>query len=171
MSESPAAVWQPPDSLPMPSSPWEVMLEPSKMIGCERVKPSPMLECQQAVKSSDLALVFAHVKKHGVEMRGKNGFQALHFASCYGAYDIGAHLLLLLGADVNAQTARGNTPLHIACFENLVPMVTLLVRHGADNSVLNWQKKTPVDMAQRAFTLQALTRALCDLSGGLLTDR
>ncbi len=147
----------------------------------------------------------AHVKRHGVDMRGKNGarvsgreelarslcmhvceflhatprlndalplpgFQALHFASCYGRVEIASFLLHTLGADVNAQTARGNTPLHIACFENFVPIIQLLLHHGADCTILNWQQKSPVDMAPRAITLQAVTRAVCARSGGLLAD-
>jgi len=98
------------------------------------------------------------------------GFQALHFAACYCKPEIASFLLHPLGADVNAQTARGNTPLHIACFENFVLIIQLLIQHGADPSILNWQQKSPVDMAPRAFSLQAVTRAVCARSGGLLVD-
>ena len=128
-----------------------------------------MLFCQRAVKAGDLKCVEAHVKRHGVDVRGRNGFQALHFAACYGQMEIA---LFLVGAhaSVNAQTTRGNTPLHIACFENGVPMIELLVQHGADTSVLNWQDKSPVDMALRARTLQKLVRALCRRSNGQLID-
>lgn len=157
------------EALSSPRSYWEVLLGQPTMIGGER-SPSPMLLCQQAVKSNDLAQVVAHVQHHGIEMRGKNGFQALHFASCYGKCDIAAYLLHPLGADVNAQTARGNTPLHIACFENFLPMIELLVRHGADFTVLNWQQKNAVDMAQRTYTLQTLMRALSARGGGVLMD-
>ena len=100
-----------------------------------------MLLCQQAVKAGDLALVQAHVRQHGVGLQGKNGFQALHFAACYGRTEIAEYLLGIL-APVNAQTTRGNTPLHIACFESGVPMIELLVDHGADTSVLNWQVRS-----------------------------
>jgi len=143
------------------------------MVGSERSpgspRPSPMLLCQRAVKAGDLQGVEAHVKLHGVAMLGKNGFQALHFAACYGQIEI-AQFLVGAHASVNAQTTRGNTPLHIACFENGVPMLELLVQHGADTSVLNWQDKSPVDMALRARTLQKLVRALCRRSGGQLVD-
>ena len=100
-----------------------------------------MLLCQRAVKAGDLALVQAHVRRHGVGLQGKNGFQALHFAACYGRTEIAEYLLGIL-APVNAQTTRGNTPLHIACFEGGVPMIELLVDHGADTSVLNWQVRS-----------------------------
>ena len=130
---------------------------------------APMLRCQQAVRANDLSAVITHVQRHGVHMRGKNGFQALHFAACYGRSEI-AEYLLELGADVNAQTARGNSPLHIACFENVIPMVELLVQRGADPALLNWQGKSCMDLVLRAYTIQHLTRALCQRSGGLLND-
>ncbi len=133
-------------------------------------KSSPMHLCQLAIKSNDAIKVVSHVHSFGVNMLGKNGFQALHFAACYGRSEIAAYLLHPLGADVNSQTARGNTPLHIACFETMIPMIELLVHHGADPSVINWQKKNPVDMAQRPRTLQVLTRTLQARSGGFLTN-
>ena len=50
-----------------------------------------------------------------------------------------------------------------------MPIIPLLP-HGADPTILNWQQKGPVDMAPLAFTLQAVTRAVCARSGGLLAD-
>jgi hypothetical protein len=129
-----------------------------------------MVICQQAVKNEDMGAIQSHVQRYGVEMRGKNGFQVLHFAACYGKLGITKKLLQDMGADVNARTDRGNTALHIACFENIVPMIELLVREGADTGVLNGQNKDCADLAPRAYTLQHLTRALCKRNGGTIRD-
>ena len=151
-------------------SPPKVLLNLNLNIPRGTPKSTSMHLCQLAIKSNDARKVVSHVQSFGVNMRGKNGFQALHFAACYGRSEIAAYLLHPLGADVNSQTARGNTPLHIACFETMIPMIELLVHHGADPGVINWQKKNPVDMAQRPRTLQVLTRTLQARSGGFLTN-
>jgi ankyrin repeat protein len=57
-------------------------------------------------------------------------------------------LLLEHGADPNAQSVFGDTPLHCAAKEGHVDVVRLLLEHGADPTIKNKDGKTPLDLAR-----------------------
>lgn len=54
-------------------------------------------------------------------------------------------LLLLHHAEVNFTDTEGNTPLHIACQDDMLEVAKLLVEHGADINRQNKEKQTPLD--------------------------
>ncbi len=57
-------------------------------------------------------------------------------------------ILLCAGAQVNMQSYSGNTALHVATGRGFTEIVRLLMRYGADMSLRNTHKDTPVMVAQ-----------------------
>ncbi|KAK4161166.1 hypothetical protein QBC43DRAFT_324222 [Cladorrhinum sp. PSN259] len=55
-------------------------------------------------------------------------------------------LLLMCGADVNIQDNEGHTPLHIAAAKGYARLVKLLLAWGADESIINKENKTALDL-------------------------
>lgn len=58
-----------------------------------------------------------------------------------------AEFLILEGADVNAKSKSGNTPLHVAAETGLNEIVGLLLDHSADVNARNNSGETPLDVA------------------------
>ena len=52
--------------------------------------------------------------------------------SCLFVWSVGSRMLLEAGANPNAQAANGYSPLHVAVAANLISIVGLLLRFGAD---------------------------------------
>ena len=80
-------------------------------------------ECQDAIKKGDKDLFVSLLAGLEIDALGKNGFNVLHFATCYGRLEIAQVILEDYQADVHAPTMKGNTALHIACFEGFCDMV------------------------------------------------
>jgi ankyrin repeat protein len=59
-----------------------------------------------------------------------------------------AKLLIEKGADVNAQSKNGTTPLMVAATHNNPPMIGLLIESGADVALKNKQGKTAAEVAE-----------------------
>lgn len=51
--------------------------------------------------------------------------------------------LLFYGADMNAQNASGNTPLHVCAVNNLEDCARVLLFRGCDKNALNYANQTP----------------------------
>ena len=68
-----------------------------------------------------------------------------------------AQALIARGADVNAKSAAGVTPLMIAAGHNNAPMIGLLLAKGADPSTKNNVGKTALDIAREARNEVAVT--------------
>ncbi|EAY21101.1 hypothetical protein TVAG_282710 [Trichomonas vaginalis G3] len=84
------------------------------------------------------------------------GMAALHYAILYinpesknDNKDL-IELLLSNGADVNAKSHTGMTPLHIAAQGGKNELFEILVSNGADIHALNKDKKTPIDLADES---------------------
>ena len=64
-----------------------------------------------------------------------------HFFSCH------CRLLLLFGANINLQTAQGDTACHLASYRGYGQCVQCLAEHGADINITNSKQHTVVEDA------------------------
>jgi ankyrin repeat protein len=82
--------------------------------------------------------------------------RATHLASGPTPVDIAADLIAR-GADVNAKSAAGVTPLMVAAGHNNAPMIGLLLAKGANPETKNNIGKTALDIAREARNEVAMT--------------
>ena len=86
---------------------------------------------------------------HNSSRQGR--FTPLHsaVATDAGACDVEiVRALLDAGADPNARSASGGTPLHTTAFTGDRESAELLLQYGADRKVKNGQRKTPAEIAR-----------------------
>jgi ankyrin repeat protein len=79
-----------------------------------------------------------------------DGNTLLHVACCYKRLKV-VQALLAVGAVVNDRGVNGRTPLHWAVHEgdaSSVPIVEVLLQHGADRSILDDHGYSPADWAK-----------------------
>ncbi len=74
------------------------------------------------------------------------GSQELHQACQHGRETHLDHLIFY-GADLNCQTAGGNTPLHICAISNQENCARVLLFRGADKNIANYSNQTAYDVA------------------------
>ena len=65
-----------------------------------------------------------------------------------GYVEAAAVLLSLVETDVNARDEYDNTPLHHAVSVGNIPMVNLLLEHGADPNIVNRDGDSPLELAR-----------------------
>lgn len=93
-----------------------------------------------------------------VKRRFAGGFTLLHHA---GSRDV-ASLLFARGADIEARTDDGWTPLHMAALHNNGPLAEQLLARGAKADVRDKRGKTPLDLAEGS---EPVTRILSEAGG------
>ena len=110
------------------------------------------------VASSSKVVPFLLARGANPNQTSARGSTALHYAimltpafhevhiSFQAVLDI-IQLLLLNGSEVNVRDHNMETPLHYACHEGSVDTVRLLLRHGADHSLLNEVNEDPLALA------------------------
>ncbi|MBO5658445.1 MAG: ankyrin repeat domain-containing protein [Duodenibacillus sp.] len=91
--------------------------------------------------------------KRGAPVQSPSGWTALHYAATNGHVGL-MRLLLSKGADVNARTASGITPLYMAARKPSRDAVLLLMRAGALRDICNDQNQSPADAARKAGDLE-----------------
>ena len=100
--------------------------------GVNKVKHTPLMIAAKRGHLNALTLLIKH-GAHDVDLEDSDGYTALHYA-VYSS-DISCEILSCLigiGADVNARTNNGVTPLMIAAEEGHINGVTSLVKCGAN---------------------------------------
>ncbi|KAK0180405.1 hypothetical protein PV327_006049 [Microctonus hyperodae] len=75
------------------------------------------------------------------------GLTALHVAASQGCKGILESILQYSNKIINKQCHAGNTPLHLACQNNEVETVEILIKHGADLNCLNAKLQMPIHIA------------------------
>ena len=99
---------------------------------------------------------FAALKQ--LEKRTEMGWTPLHSAAYWNSYEIVDYFLRHVGANVNAQTSGGQTPLHLCAQQsNCMQTILILLSHpGIDLRVKNEQGETALDIARRASKFNGL---------------
>jgi len=69
-------------------------------------------------------------KGSNIELQDNNGWNALHFASYAGRYDVVAYLIRVV-ANINIQTKYNRSALHLAIEAGQTKIVELLLQNGA----------------------------------------
>ncbi len=79
----------------------------------------------------------------------------LHDASYRNYLDI-MEFLLMRGADPNVQNISGQTPLHLAADQKNIKAYKLLKKYGANETIRDYNKKTPKDVLEADGFLREL---------------
>lgn len=87
----------------------------------------------------------------GASVTADYGWTALHYAASTGQTEM-TRFLIKKGADVNARTRRGVTPLYMAARIISAPTVDALLEAGADKTLCNDQGISPSAIAKNAAT-------------------
>ncbi len=99
-----------------------------------------------AVRSGDLRAVKEQLA-NGVDINAEDsefGVAALSWAALLDDTEI-AKFLIAKGADVNAKSRDGSTPLHSAAFLGHTEIAELLIQKGAEVNPKNYRGETPLD--------------------------
>ncbi len=86
--------------------------------------------------------------RHGAKVN-RLGWSPLHYA-CSGPDGGVAAWLIQQGADINARSPNGSTPLMMAARYGMIDTVPVLLKAGADTTLKNEQGLTALDFALRA---------------------
>lgn len=98
-----------------------------------------------ASKYSERVVPLLLLKGADVDLCGELGITALHRASTGYV----AKLLLDFGADPNARSSHGTTPLHFAAQNRISGVVSILIKYGADVNLQDGKGHTILDAASR----------------------
>lgn len=103
-----------------------------------------------SIEDSNEELVEALITR-GVDLTATNedGDTALHVAAAKAGNVAITTRLLQAGSDVNAVGNHGATPLHYAVGTGDLGMVQLLLRHDADRSAADRNRRTALDLAEK----------------------
>lgn len=96
------------------------------------------------------ALLKAGAKANGTDIRKQT---PLHFAAGLAYSAESMRTIIEAGCDVNAQKNGGDTPLHSACRRLKPGAVKLLLRHGADETLVNRKRETAADVIGKRLSV------------------
>ena len=132
-----------------------------KDININEVSQLGMTPLCLAIQANNLGMVKLLIACATIDINAKNkcGFSPLHFAVNNNNVEI-VRLLIKKKANVNAQNADGNTPLHLVvvsqCLINKAIVVLLLSCEGININIKNNMKQTPLDIAQQDTEIESL---------------
>lgn len=112
--------------------------------------------------------------RHGAKpdtIRTEAGRTALHVACAYYACDSLCQALLYAGADINARTKDGATPLMLAALSTKINLIKFLIAHGADATLKDNAGKTAYDYALRADAMDDMPEVKAKFSEGCWLDK
>lgn len=112
--------------------------------------------------------------RHGAKpdtLRSPAGRTALHIAAAYYACEELCQALLDAGADVNARTNDGTTPLMLAAHSMKINLVKFLIAHGADATLKDKAGKNAYDYALTADAMNDMPDVKAKLSESCLLDK
>ena len=125
------------------------------LVGC-----GPSISIHEAVQDGNIEVVKQHLAAgtdvNGTDVHAMNpdGWTPLQLAA-YEAYrdyaekNVIIKLLIAQGADVNAKTEGGDTPLHFAASMGHKEIAELLIANGADVNAKSQHEHTPLHFAAR----------------------
>uniref|UniRef100_G1U0F7 Ankyrin repeat and KH domain containing 1 n=1 Tax=Oryctolagus cuniculus TaxID=9986 RepID=G1U0F7_RABIT len=147
----------------------EVLRRLTSSVSCALDEAAAALTRMRAENSHNAGQVDVLLAMHAnVEDRGNKGdITPLMAASSGGYLDI-VKLLLLHDADVNSQSATGNTALTYACAGGFVDIVKVLLNEGANIEDHNENGHTPLMEAASAGHVE-VARVLLDHGAGINT--
>ena len=100
-----------------------------------------------AIRHGELQTIEDIIEHHSelITAQDDEGNTSLHHAVTSESKIPEDVLDLLVDANLNVQTERGDTALHLACQSNNIDTVLYLLKHGADCNVLNDLHATAID--------------------------
>jgi uncharacterized protein len=99
-----------------------------------------LMACSHDQLDSAKILLEAGANVHAQTSRNSPGLKAMHYAAGNGNTAL-MKLLLMHGAEIDAISDTGGTPLHSAAYYGKLAAVKWLVANGADISIKNRQKQ------------------------------
>lgn len=93
------------------------------------------------------------------DQSGGGGLSALHHAA-HGGHTDALELLMKKGANINAVSADGSTPLRLAIDDAEVDAALWLLDHGADASIVAHDGKAPRDVAAARKSMRSLVERM-----------
>jgi ankyrin repeat protein len=101
-----------------------------------------------AAKTSTAVEDMMRIIVSDINKLGEDGFAPFHDYSKRGDVK-SVSILLEHGTDVNLQTSRGETALHLACAGHHINIVELLLEAGADVTIRSQRGETAIDVAAK----------------------
>jgi len=112
------------------------------------------------IQQGDFSSAVQQISANAVKQQQPDGMTALHWSAWHGEADV-ARRLIAAGADPNASTHYGITPLTIACKVGSLPIVECLLAAGANPDASRRDLEAPILVASRTGNVQ-IVRQLVD---------
>jgi ankyrin repeat protein len=113
-----------------------------------------------AIRNNDLVAVQRYAAEPATrDVRGKNDFTPLMYAASFGSTE-SVRILADAGAEINAQDARGGTPLIYGAWD--LARTRILIGKGADVNVMSKMGRTPLIVALRVLGNSETVRLLME---------
>ena len=108
-------------------------------------------------------------KLHASLEESLNGWFPIHFAAAVSTSDVLVSILQIEGTELelNRKCSDGSTPLHIACGNDNIKNVLILLGEGSDPNIANNKGNTPLHICAKKGNTEI---AKCLIAGGAKTE-